>query len=83
MILTYISQAYYLGLLWPLMDSVTFARFLFGNPGNIGAPDHREHVSGRGAAEDNLLCQGIVSGPDSAGRECWLSRDPADLTAAL
>lgn len=83
MILTYISQAYYLGLLWTLMVSMPFAQFLFGHAGNSDAPDHREQVSGRGAAEDNLLCQGIASGPDSAGREYWLSRDPADLTAAL
>lgn len=83
MILTKIRQAYYLGLLWNLMVSMTFAQFLFGNPGKGGAPDHREQVSGRGAAEDNLLCQGIASGPDSAGEDCWLSRDPADLTTAL
>lgn len=65
------------------MVSMTFVQFLFGNPGNSGAPDHREQVSERGAAEDNLLCQEIASGPDSAGKDCWLSRDPADLTAAL
>lgn len=75
------SEAYYLGLLWNLM--VSMRQFLFRNAGNSGGPDHREHVGGRGAAEDNLLCQGIVSGPDLAGRDCWLSRDPADLTAAL
>lgn len=65
------------------MVSMTFAQFLFGNPDTSGVPDHREQVSGSGVAEDNLLCQGIASGPGSAGEDCWLSRDPADLTAAL
>lgn len=52
------------------MVSMTSAQLLFRNPGNNGAPDHREQVSGRGAAEDNLLCQGVASGPDSAGQDC-------------
>lgn len=65
------------------MVSMTFAQLVFENPGNSGAPDYREQVSGSGVAEDNLLCQGIASGPDWAGKDCWLSRDPADLTAAL
>lgn len=40
-------------------------------------------TSVRGPADDNLLFQGTTSAPDSAGEDCWLSRDPADLAAAL